>query len=225
MQTITSAMSLSAAVFTLCMRFSAASDEGRSLERCEPTMTMGTGEFWTMNERMAAVWCMVSVPWPMTMPWTPFSISRPMASAVPDPLFGSHVFAEDPVQLLGLEIADVGEFRNRAVQLAGREGRDDRPRPVVQPAGDGAPRPEQFHARLLRVEGKFLLGDLVVGFFSARDVIVDALGARCPMLYPLRSFRTMWRGSAVSERGRTIPVKDPLSVCTSTSLHTCASNA
>ncbi len=82
MQTMTSAMSLSAAVLTLCMRLRAASDEGRSEERWEPTMTIGTGGSWTMNDRMAAVWCMVSVPWPMTMPWTPFSISRPMAWAV-----------------------------------------------------------------------------------------------------------------------------------------------
>ena len=45
-------------------------------------MTMGTGEFCTMKERMPAVWCMVSVPWPMTMPSTPFAISAPMALAV-----------------------------------------------------------------------------------------------------------------------------------------------
>ena len=36
-----------------------------------------------MNERMAAVWCMVSVPCPITIPVTPFWISRPIASAVP----------------------------------------------------------------------------------------------------------------------------------------------
>jgi hypothetical protein len=41
---------------------SAASDDGRSDERCEPTITMGTGEFWIMYEIAAAVWCMVSVP-------------------------------------------------------------------------------------------------------------------------------------------------------------------
>jgi hypothetical protein len=45
-------------------------------------MTMGTGEFWTMKDRMAAVWCIVSVPWPMTTPWTPLAISLPMAWAV-----------------------------------------------------------------------------------------------------------------------------------------------
>lgn len=55
MQTKTSAMSLSAAVLTLCIRFRAASEDGRSDERWDPTMTIGTGEFWTMKERMAAV--------------------------------------------------------------------------------------------------------------------------------------------------------------------------
>ena len=39
----------------LSQRFRAASDEGRSLERWEPTMTMGTGVSWTMKERAAAV--------------------------------------------------------------------------------------------------------------------------------------------------------------------------
>jgi len=36
-----------------------------------------------MNERIAAVWCIVSVPCPMMMPLAPRSISRPTASAVP----------------------------------------------------------------------------------------------------------------------------------------------
>ena len=81
MQTMTSAMSLSAAVLTLCMRLRAASDEGRSLDLCEPTMTIGTGEFWTMNDRIAAVWCIVSVPWPITIPSQPLAISSPMACA------------------------------------------------------------------------------------------------------------------------------------------------
>ncbi len=31
-------------------------------------MTMGTGGRCTMKLRAAAVWCMVSVPWPMTTP-------------------------------------------------------------------------------------------------------------------------------------------------------------
>ena len=46
-------------------------------------MTIGTGEFCTMKERMPAVWCMVSVPWPMTMPSMPLRISSPMALASP----------------------------------------------------------------------------------------------------------------------------------------------
>ena len=81
MQSITSAMSHSAAVRTPFMRFSAASEEGRSEDRWLPTRTMGTGEFCTMKLRIAPVWLMVSVPWPMTMPSTPLAISTPMALA------------------------------------------------------------------------------------------------------------------------------------------------
>ncbi len=81
MQTITSAISLSAAALTALIRLRAASEDGRSLERCEPTITIGTGESCTMKLRMAAVWCIVSVPWPMTTPSTPFSISSLIFSA------------------------------------------------------------------------------------------------------------------------------------------------
>ncbi len=81
MQIWTSAISPRPAARTAWMRLSAASLDGRSLERCEPTMTIGTGVSWTMKDRIAAVWPMVSVPWPITIPSTPASISRPMASA------------------------------------------------------------------------------------------------------------------------------------------------
>ena len=81
MQSITSAMSHSAAVRTAFIRFSAASDEGRSDDRWLPTSTIGTGECCTMKLRMAPVCAMVSVPWPMTMPSAPFSISSPIAMA------------------------------------------------------------------------------------------------------------------------------------------------
>ena len=81
MQSITSAMSHSAAVRTPFIRFSAASDEGRSDDRWLPTSTIGTGEFCTMKLRIAPVWAIVSVPWPMTMPSTPLAISSPMALA------------------------------------------------------------------------------------------------------------------------------------------------
>ena len=60
------------------MRFKAASDDGRSEERCEPTNTIGTGRFWHMKVKAAAVWAKVSVPWPMTMPSMPFWISSPI---------------------------------------------------------------------------------------------------------------------------------------------------
>ena len=81
MQSMTSAMSHSAAVRTAFIRFSAASDEGRSDDRWLPTSTIGTGEFCTMKLRIAPVCAMVSVPWPITMPSAPFSISSPMATA------------------------------------------------------------------------------------------------------------------------------------------------
>ena len=81
MQSITSAMSHSAAVRTAFMRFRAASDDGRSELRWLPTTTIGTGLFCTMKLRMAPVWDMVSVPWPMTMPSAPLAISSPMAMA------------------------------------------------------------------------------------------------------------------------------------------------
>ncbi len=64
------------------MRFDAASDDGRSDDLCDPTITIGIGESWTMKLRIAAVWCMVSVPWPITIPSVPFSISSPIFCAV-----------------------------------------------------------------------------------------------------------------------------------------------
>jgi len=83
MQSITSAMSHSAAVRTAFIRLMAASLDGRSELRWLPTRTIGTGEFWTMNDMIAPVWCIVSVPWPTTMPSVPAAISSPMARAKP----------------------------------------------------------------------------------------------------------------------------------------------
>ena len=140
MQTMTSAMSPCAAELVALMRLIAASLEGRSLERCEPTMMIGTGEFCTMNERIAAVWCIVSVPWPMMMPATPALDLAPDRVRRADPLLGPHVLAEDAVELLRLDVADVGELGHRAVELARREGRDDGARAVVEARGDRAAR-------------------------------------------------------------------------------------
>jgi len=55
MQTITSAMSPCPAAVEACIRLRAASDDGRSDDLCDPTSTIGTGEFCTMNESAAAV--------------------------------------------------------------------------------------------------------------------------------------------------------------------------
>ncbi len=98
----------------------------------------------------------------MTTPATPFSISSPIFSGRAFPLLGAHVLAEDAVHLLGLEVADVGELGNGAVELTRGEGGDDRAGAVVEPRGDRAARAEEFYHRLFRIVGEFLLGDLVV---------------------------------------------------------------
>jgi len=94
-------------------------------------MTMAR-EFWTMKDRMAAVWCIVSVPWPMTTPWTPFSISRPM----PWPwryIAPAHVFAEDPraSPSPGCRCRQSAPIRT----ARRRERRNDGAGAVVEPAG------------------------------------------------------------------------------------------
>src|SRR3990170_6799726 len=55
MHTMTSAMSDSAAVLVAWMRLSAASDDGRSDDRCDPTITIGTGESCSMKFNADAV--------------------------------------------------------------------------------------------------------------------------------------------------------------------------
>jgi len=56
-----------------------------------------------------------------------------------------HVLGEDTEDLLGGEIADVCQLRNRTVELPGREGRDHRPGTVVEARGDGAAGSQQSH--------------------------------------------------------------------------------
>ncbi len=63
------------------IKLSAASDDGRSDERWLPTITTGTGGRCTMKLSAAAVWCIVSVPWPMTIPSYPCLIASPVLSA------------------------------------------------------------------------------------------------------------------------------------------------
>ena len=83
-------------------------------------------------------------------------------------LHGPHVLAEDAEELLRRQVRDVGQFRHGPVQLARREGRDDRACPVVEPARDGSAGAEQGHVLLARVEREVLLGDLVDGLAIAR---------------------------------------------------------
>ena len=163
MQSITSAMSHSAAVRTAFIRFSAASDEGRSELRWLPTTTMGTGQFCTMKLRMAPVWDMVSVPWPMTMPSTPLAISSPMAMARALYCSGPMFSLKTPKSFLRGQVGDVGQLGHGAVELAGREGRDHRAGAVVEPGGDGAAGAQQRDVLLLGIEGEGLLGNLVDG--------------------------------------------------------------
>ena len=161
MQIRTSAISPRPAARTAWIRLSAASLDGRSLERCEPTMTIGTGVSCTMNERIAAVWPIVSVPWPTTMPSTPLSISSPIASGERHVLLLGHVLGEDAEELLRRQVRDVGELRHGAVQLAGREGGDDGARPVVEARGDRAAGAEERHARQVGPARELLLRDPV----------------------------------------------------------------
>jgi hypothetical protein len=182
MQSITSAMSHSAAVRTAFMRLSAASEEGRSDERWLPTSTIGTGLSCTMKlriggrvgHRVGAVADDDAV--------APFSISSPMAIGERLVLLGSHVLAEDAEELLGRQVRDVGELGHRAVELARGEGGDDRAGPVVEPAGDGAAGAEERDVLLLRVEGEVLLGDLVDGLAVAELAREAMRSARMPTL-------------------------------------------
>ncbi len=88
----------------------------------------------------------------------------------PPPLLWSHVLAEDAVELLGFEIADIGKFRHRSIKFPGRECGNYRPGAIIEARGDRASRPEQLDARLPRIARKLLLRDLVVGFFSPGDL-------------------------------------------------------
>ena len=71
MAKVTSANGALAAASTAPMRFVAASELGRSDERCAPTRMTGTGRFWSAKLSAAAVYAIVSVPWAMTMPFAP----------------------------------------------------------------------------------------------------------------------------------------------------------
>ncbi len=79
----------------------------------------------------------------------------------------THVLAEDTEELLGLQVAYAGKLGHGSVQLAGAEGRDHGPGPVVEPAGDGPSRPEQLHLRQPWIEREVLLRDLVVRLAGA----------------------------------------------------------
>ena len=86
------------------------------------------------------------------------------------PLLGPHVLAEDAVELLCLQVADVGQLGHRTIQLARRECRDDRARPVIEPAGDRPSRAQKLDPRLFRVVGELLFRDLVMGFLPSLNV-------------------------------------------------------
>jgi len=84
----TSAKGAFAAAVTAPMRFVAASELGRSAERCEPTSMTGTGRFWSAKLRAAAVYPIVSVPWAITTPSTPSAICLAIVLAICVQCFG-----------------------------------------------------------------------------------------------------------------------------------------
>ena len=71
-----------------------------------------------MKLRMAPVWRMVSVPWPMTMPSTPLAISSPMALASALYCSGPMFSLNTPNSFLRGQVGDVGQLGHGAVELA-----------------------------------------------------------------------------------------------------------
>src|SRR4051812_22552152 len=67
-------------------------------------------------------------------------------------LLRAHVLAEDAEQLLRAQIADLGQLRPRAIELAGGEGWDDGAGAIVQSAGDRTACTEQNDVWLVGVE-------------------------------------------------------------------------
>ena len=61
---------------------------------------MGTGLFCTMKLRMAPVWAIVSVPWPMTMPSAPSGDLLADRDGQRLVLLRPHVLAENAEKLL-----------------------------------------------------------------------------------------------------------------------------
>ena len=68
---------------------------------------MGTGERCTMKLRIAPVCDIVSVPWPTTIPSTPFAISSPIAfTSLSDDAHGGDTNSNGPSQ------GQAGQCRN-----------------------------------------------------------------------------------------------------------------
>ena len=120
-----------------------------------------------MKLRIAPVWAIVSVPWPMTMPSTPRGDLVADGVGQGDVLLRAHVLAEDAEKLLRGHVGDVGQLGHGPVELAGREGRNHRPGAVVEPRGDRAAGAQQGDALLAGIDGKLLLRDFVDGLAIA----------------------------------------------------------
>ena len=119
------------------MAFMEASLLGRSELLCEPTMTTGTGVF-SMKERAAAVYIMVSVPWVMITPSAPCTNLLSHSARELHPVFGAHVLAQDLIDHAGIVVGDLLQLRDGGDDLAGRELAGDGSRAVIDLAGNGS---------------------------------------------------------------------------------------
>ena len=118
MQICTSAMSPLPAALTAWIRFSAASLDGRSLERWEPTITIGTGVFCTMKrQHRGGVAHRVGAMADHDAVGARLDLLADCLGQRQVLLLG-HVLAEHAEELLGGQVGDVRQLRHRAIKLS-----------------------------------------------------------------------------------------------------------
>ena len=109
----------------------------------------------------------------MTIPSTPGSDLVADCLSQLDVLLPAHVLGEDAKQLVGGEIADIGELGYCTIELARCEGGDHCAGAIVQSGGDGAAGAQQSHVGQIGSAGKLLLRDLVEGFLETELFDLD----------------------------------------------------
>ena len=82
-------------------------------------------------------------------------------------LLRPHILREHSKKLFRVQVADISQFRNRSIELSGRESRDDRSGAVIQPRSNGSACAEELDLWQPRSKGEFPLWDLVMSFFIA----------------------------------------------------------